>query len=64
MISTYLKRLLIFFFSNKRKMINKTIQKILTKDQIKTISNLDLNSRPSDLSPEIYYKITKMLQNY
>ena len=45
-------------------MINKTIQKILTKDQIKTISNLDLNSRPSDLSPEIYYKITKMLQNY
>ena len=45
MISTYLKRLLIFF-SNKRKMINKTIQKILTKDQIKTISNLDLNSDP------------------
>ena len=47
------------FFSNKRKMINKNIKKILTQDQINSIENLNLNSRPSEIKPEVYYKITQ-----
>ena len=49
-------------FSNKRKMINKNIKKILTSNQIKKISNLNLYSRPSEISPEIYYKITELFE--
>lgn len=59
-----LEKITNIFFSNKRKMINKTIKKILTKEQIKMISDLNLQSRPSELKPEIYYKITKMLQSF
>ena len=49
------------FFSNKRKMINKNIKKLLNKKQIKLINDLDLNLRPSELSPEIFYKITEIV---
>ena len=49
-------------FSNKRKMINKNIKRILNQSQVDNISNLNLNSRPSDLSPEIYYKITEFFE--
>ena len=49
-------------FSNKRKMINKNIKKILTKNQINRINNLNLNLRPSDIKPEIYYKITELFE--
>ena len=42
-------------------MINKKIQKILnTRDQ--KINGLKLNLRPSDLEPNIYYKITQILE--
>ena len=50
------------FFSNKRKMINKNIKKILNKKEIKSIIGLNLNSRPSEISPEIYYKITELFE--
>ena len=50
------------FFSNKRKMINKNLRKILSEKKIKMILNLDQNKRPSELSPEIYYKITKLFE--
>jgi len=50
-------------FSNKRKMINKNIKKILNKDKIGKIRNLKLNSRPSEIRPEIYYKITELFEN-
>ena len=50
-------------FSNKRKMINKNIKKILKTDKIKKIENLKLNQRPSDIKPEIYYKITELFEN-
>ena len=50
------------FFSNKRKMINKNIKKILNKKEIESIIGLNLNSRPSELSPEIYYKITELFE--
>ena len=50
------------FFSNKRKMINKNIKKLLTQKQIKSLNQLDLKSRPTELNPEIYYKITKLYE--
>ena len=50
------------FFSNKRKMINKNIKKLLTQKQIKSLNQLNLKSRPSELKPEIYYKITKLYE--
>ena len=50
------------FFSNKRKMINKSIKRILNKEKINSIDQLNLNSRPAELKPEIYYKITELCE--
>ena len=50
------------FFSNKRKMINKNIKKILNKDKINLLSDLNLNLRPSNISPDTYYKITELYE--
>ena len=55
-----LEKITNIFFSNKRKMINKNIKKILKKDQINLINGLNLNSRPSELKPEIYFRITEL----
>ena len=49
-------------FSNKRKMINKNIKKLLTNIKINKIDNLNINSRPSEIKPEIYYKITELYE--
>jgi 16S rRNA (adenine1518-N6/adenine1519-N6)-dimethyltransferase len=49
-------------FSNKRKMINKNIKKILNNSKIKLIDGLKLNLRPSEIKPEIYYKITELYE--
>ena len=49
-------------FSNKRKMINKNIKKLLSKDKIKLLKNLNLKSRPSEIRPEIYYKIAELYE--
>jgi len=49
-------------FSNKRKMINKNIKKILSDTEIKNIKNLKINLRPADLSPDLYYKITEFYE--
>ena len=57
-----LEKITNFFFSNKRKMINKTIKKILNEREIKSIIGLKLNSRPSEIKPEIYYKITELFE--
>ena len=43
-------------------MINKNIKKILNKDKINSIKNLNLKSRPSDLKPEKYYEITELFE--
>ena len=40
-------------------MIKKNFKKILGK---KSVKNLNLNLRPSDLKSEIYYKITKLYE--
>ena len=50
------------FFSNKRKMINKNIKKILKLSQIKKLKELKLDCRPSDIKPEMYFKITEMFE--
>ena len=49
-------------FSNKRKMINKNIKKILSSNQINMIKQLNLNARPSEIKPETYYKITELFE--
>ena len=56
-----LEKLQIFIFK-KRKMINKSIIKILNKDEIKQIPELKTNLRPSDISPNVYYKITQIFE--
>ena len=49
-------------FSERRKMINKNIKKILNKKEISQINGLTLNLRPSQLNPDIYYKITEFFE--
>ena len=50
-------------FSNKRKMINKNIKKILSDKKINKIKNLNLKKRPSEIQTEIYYKIAEFFEN-
>jgi len=49
-------------FSNKRKMINKNLKKILNDSEIKEITGLKVNLRPSELKPEVFYQITEMFE--
>ena len=58
-----LEKITNIIFSNKRKMINKNIKKIINTKKIKKISGLDLNLRPTDLKPDLFYKITKLYEN-
>ena len=57
-----LEKITNILFSNKRKMINKNIQKILTLNEINSISDLKMNLRPSEIKPEIYYKIAELFK--
>ena len=57
-----LEKITNILFSNKRKMINKNIKKILNFDKIRKIEGLKLNLRPSEIKPEIYYKITELYE--
>ena len=49
-------------FSNKRKMINKSLKKILSNNSLKKIPEINLNSRPSELNPDMYFKITELYE--
>ena len=49
-------------FSNKRKMINKNIKKLLNEKEINKIGGIKLNSRPSEIKPEIFYRITELFE--
>ena len=50
-------------FFNKRKMINKSIKKkILNKKKIEKISGLNLKARPTEINPENYYMIAKLIE--
>ena len=57
-----LEKITNIFFSNKRKMINKNIKKVLNSSELKKLGKLNLHLRPSDLSPDMYYKITEILE--
>ena len=57
-----LEKITNIIFSNKRKMINKNIKKILSEKDILLINNLKLNSRPTEIEPEIFYKIAKLYE--
>ena len=57
-----LEKITNIFFSNKRKMINKNLKKIFSENEIKKFPDLDLSLRPSDVKPEIYYKITELYE--
>ena len=58
-----LEKITSIFFSNKRKIIKKNMKKILNEKKINLIKNLNLNLRPENLSPDIYYKITNLFEN-
>ncbi len=57
-----LEKITNILFSERRKMINKNIKKILTKKEINQINGLNLRLRPSQLNPDIYYKITEFFE--
>ena len=50
------------FFSNKRKMINKPIKKILSIKYLTQLNNLNTKLRPSEITPDTYYKITELYE--
>ena len=57
-----LEKITNILFSNKRKMINKNLKKLLNEKEIKKIKDINLNSSPSEIRPEIYYKITELVE--
>jgi 16S rRNA (adenine1518-N6/adenine1519-N6)-dimethyltransferase len=59
---TNLEKVTNTLFSNKRKMINKSIKKILNQKKIQSLTDLKLHLRPTNLKPEIYYKITELFE--
>ena len=58
-----LEKITNILFSKKRKMINKSIKKIIEKNEIKKIENLNLKLRPEQLHPDVYYKITELYES-
>ena len=50
------------FFSNRRKMINKSMKKIFKNNNFKSIKNINLKSRPSEIKPDKYYEITELFE--
>jgi len=49
-------------FSNKRKMINKNLKKLINTKDVKSLKDLSLDYRPAELRPEIFYKIAKIYE--
>ena len=58
-----LEKLTNLIFSNKRKMIKKKIKTILSAEKLKKIPELNLNLRPEEVSPSMFYKITKIYED-
>ncbi len=57
-----LEKVTSLFFSNKRKMINKSLYKLLKRKEIDMLKNLDTSLRPADIEPELYYKIVEIIE--
>ena len=58
-----LEKITHIIFSSKRKMINKSLKKILNKEDLENIYGLDMSLRPNQLKPEIYYKIAEIFES-
>ena len=58
-----LEKITNILFSNKRKMVNKNIKKILFNYELKKIPNFKEKLRPAELKPELFYKITELIEN-
>jgi 16S rRNA (adenine1518-N6/adenine1519-N6)-dimethyltransferase len=58
-----LEKITNLLFSNKRKMINKSIMKIFKINKISEIKDLNLKARPSDLNADKYYEITELFES-
>ena len=43
-------------------MINKNLKKILNINDIYNLKGIRLDMRPTDIKPEIYYKITEIIE--
>ena len=57
-----LEKVTSLFFSNKRKMINKSLNKLLKRKEIDMLKDLDTSLRPADIRPELYYKIVEIIE--
>ena len=57
-----LEKITNILFSNKRKMINKNIKKILNEKEINILIDLRLDQRPENIKPEMYYKIAELYE--
>ncbi len=57
-----LEKITNILFSNRRKMINKSMKKIFQNSKIKSIKDISLKSRPSEIKPEKYYEITELFE--
>ena len=44
-------------------MVNKNIKKILFNYELKKIPNFKEKLRPAELKPELFYKITELIEN-
>ena len=52
------------FFSQRRKMLKKPFNQIFTNaKEVAEKFNIDLNLRPQNLDPEMYFKLTKEYEN-
>ena len=58
-----LEKITSILFSNRRKMINKNLKKVLSVKKVASISGLNINLRPEKISPDLYYKITNLFEN-
>ena len=60
-----LEKITNIIFSNKRKMINKSVKKIFSSNEISYFEkDINLQARPSDLKPEVYFKLTKFFEKF
>ena len=60
-----LEKITRIFFSNRRKMINKSYEKKFNSTNKRNlIKNLDLSARPSEIKPEKYYEITELYEKF
>ncbi len=56
-----LEKITNIIFSNKRKMINKSIKKLFKESEVPSF--LSLKKRPAEIKPEHYYKLTNLYES-